>query len=198
MKLIAICGGIGSGKSVISQILSLLGYEVYDCDSRAKLLMDNSEEIKTELFDYFGNEVLDSDRNINRRYLSKRIFGDIEALNRVNSIVHPRVVSEIVSLAKNSRNDCYFFETALPQESGLDSIADEVWLVTAPVEERIARVQRRNGMSRDQVMRRINSQDYSNIQNDNVKIIVNDGRESIINQTCNLINTINNHKPQKL
>ena len=198
MKLIAICGGIGSGKSVISHILSLLGYEVYDCDSRAKLLMDNSEEIKTELFDYFGNEVLDSDRNINRRYLSKRIFGDIEALNRVNSIVHPRVVSEIVSLAKNSRNDCYFFETALPQESGLDRISDEVWLVTAPVEERIARVQRRNGMSRDQVMRRINSQDYSNIQNDNVKIIVNDGRESIINQTCNLINTIYNHKPQKL
>ena len=190
MKLIAICGGIGSGKSVISHILSLLGYEVYDCDSRAKLLMDNSEEIKTELFDYFGNEVLDSDRNINRRYLSKRIFGDIEALNRVNSIVHPRVVSEIVSLAKNSRNDCYFFETALPQESGLDRISDEVWLVTAPVEERIARVQRRNGMSRDQVMRRINSQDYSNIQNDNVNIIVNDGRESIINQTCNLINTI--------
>ena len=198
MKLIAICGGIGSGKSVISQILSLLGYEVYDCDSRAKLLMDNSEEIKTELFDYFGNEVLDSDRNINRRYLSKRIFGDIEALNRVNSIVHPRVVTEIVSLAKNSRNDCFFFETALPQESGLDRISDEVWLVTAPIEERIARVQRRNGMSRDQVMRRINSQDYSNIQNDNVKIIVNDGRESIINQTCNLINTIYNHKPQKL
>lgn len=187
MKLIAICGGIGSGKSVISHILTLMGYEVYDCDSRAKALMDGSEEIKAELCDAFGDEVLTSDRRINRKYLSEKIFGNKESLSRVNSIVHPRVVAEIISLAQNCQSDYYFFETALPQESGLDKVADEVWLVTAPVEERITRVQLRNGLSREQVLSRINSQDYSNIQNENVKTIVNDGVQSVFKKLYNII-----------
>ncbi len=187
MKLIAICGGIGSGKSVISHILTLMGYEVYDCDSRAKALMDGSEEIKAELCNAFGDEVLTSDRRINRKYLSEKIFGNKESLSRVNSIVHPRVVAEIISLAQNCQSDYYFFETALPQESGLDKVADEVWLVTAPVEERIARVQLRNGLSRQQVLSRINSQDYSNIQNENVKTIVNDGVQSVLCQLIKLL-----------
>lgn len=187
MKLIAICGGIGSGKSVISHILTLMGYEVYDCDSRAKALMDGSEEIKAELCNAFGDEVLTSDCRINRKYLSEKIFGNKESLSRVNSIVHPRVVAEIISLAQNCQSDYYFFETALPQESGLDKVADEVWLVTAPVEERIARVQLRNGLSRQQVLSRINSQDYSNIQNENVKTIVNDGVQSVLCQLIKLL-----------
>lgn len=187
MKLIAICGGIGSGKSVISHILTLMGYEVYDCDSRAKALMDGSEEIKAELCNAFGDEVLTSDRRINRKYLSEKIFGNKESLSRVNSIVHPRVVAEIISLAQNCQSDYYFFETALPQESGLDKVADEVWLVTAPVEERITRVQLRNGLSREQVLSRINSQDYSNIQNENVKTIVNDGVQSVFKKLYNII-----------
>lgn len=188
MKLVAISGGIGSGKSVVSHLLTLLGYSVYDCDSRAKLLMNRSEDVKRELREAFGDDVITPQETVNRDVLSKIIFGNAEALKTVNSIVHPRVVAEIMSLAGKCSDEYFFFETALPQESGLDKLADAVWLVTAPVETRIERVIKRSGLTREQVMARIASQDYSNIQNENIEYFINDEDKSLIQQVINHIN----------
>ena len=187
MKLVAISGGIGSGKSVVSHLLTLLGYSVYDCDSRAKLLMNRSEDVKQELREAFGDDVITPQGMVNRDVLSKIIFGNAEALKKVNSIVHPRVVAEIISLAGKCNDEYFFFETALPQESGLDKLADAVWLVTAPVEKRIERVIKRSGLTREQVMARIASQDYSNIKNNRVEYIINDENKSLINQILTLL-----------
>lgn len=187
MKLVAISGGIGSGKSVVSHLLTLLGYSVYDCDSRAKLLMNRSEDVKRELREAFGDDVITPQETVNRDVLSKIIFGNAEALKKVNSIVHPRVVAEIMSLAGKCNDEYFFFETALPQESGLDKLADAVWLVTAPVEKRIERVIKRSGLTREQVMARIASQDYSNIKNNRVEYIINDENKSLTNQLLTLL-----------
>ena len=187
MKLVAISGGIGSGKSVVSHLLTLLGYSVYDCDSRAKLLMNRSEDVKRELREAFGDDVITPQETVNRGVLSKIIFGNAEALKTVNSIVHPRVVAEIISLAGKCNDEYFFFETALPQESGLDKLADAVWLVTAPVEKRIERVIKRSGLTREQVMARIASQDYSNIKNNRVEYIINDENKSLTNQLLTLL-----------
>lgn len=187
MKLVAISGGIGSGKSVVSHLLTLLGYSVYDCDSRAKLLMNRSEDVKRELHEAFGDDVITPQGMVNRDVLSKIIFGNAEALKTVNSIVHPRVVAEIMSLAGKCNDEYFFFETALPQESGLDKLADAVWLVTAPVETRIERVIKRSGLTREQVMARIASQDYSNIKNNRVEYIINDENKSLTNQLLTLL-----------
>ena len=187
MKLVAISGGIGSGKSVVSHLLTLLGYSVYDCDSRAKLLMNRSEDVKRELREAFGDDVITPQETVNRDVLSKIIFGNAEALKTVNSIVHPRVVAEIMSLAGKCNDEYFFFETALPQESGLDKLADAVWLVTAPVETRIERVIKRSGLTREQVMARIASQDYSNIKNNRVEYIINDENKSLTNQLLTLL-----------
>ncbi len=187
MKLVAISGGIGSGKSVVSHLLTLLGYSVYDCDSRAKLLMNRSEDVKRELREAFGDDVITHQGMVNRDVLSKIIFGNAEALKTVNSIVHPRVVAEIMSLAGKCNDEYFFFETALPQESGLDKLADAVWLVTAPVEKRIERVIKRSGLTREQVMARIASQDYSNIKNNRVEYIINDENKSLTNQLLTLL-----------
>ena len=187
MKLVAISGGIGSGKSVVSHLLTLLGYSVYDCDSRAKLLMNRSEDVKQELREAFGDDVITPQETVNRDVLSKIIFGNAEALKKVNSIVHPRVVAEIMSLAGKCSDEYFFFETALPQESGLDKLADAVWLVTAPVETRIERVIKRSGLTREQVMARIASQDYSNIKNNREEYIINDENKSLTNQLLTLL-----------
>ena len=187
MKLVAISGGIGSGKSVVSHLLTLLGYSVYDCDSRAKLLMNRSEDVKRELREAFGDDVITPQGMVNRDVLSKIIFGNAEALKKVNSIVHPRVVAEIMSLAGKCNDEYFFFETALPQESGLDKLADAVWLVTAPLETRIERVIKRSGLTREQVMARIASQDYSNIKNNRVEYIINDENKSLTNQLLTLL-----------
>ena len=86
-RLTAITGGIGAGKSVVSRILIAMGYEVYDSDSRAKRLMDSSDEIKQQIAETFGQATISADGQINRPLLSSIVFSDPGALARLNTSV---------------------------------------------------------------------------------------------------------------
>ena len=187
MRIIAITGGIGSGKSVVSSILRKLGYAVYDCDSRAKQLMATSADIKQELSEAFGADVVSTDGTICAPRLAAKVFGDKEALLRLNGIVHPRVKHDILRWAEavaSTHGDCrVFVETAILHESGLDAIVDEEWQVTAPEEVRVARVMKRNGISDADVRRRIASQSSYTAGT----VIVNDGVTAILPQIMKLI-----------
>ncbi len=187
MKLIGIVGGIGSGKSVVSHILTLLNYEVYDCDSNAKLLMNTSAELQEELKSNFGENVINERGEVDRAVLSGIIFNDAAALAKVNSIVHPRVIADILIKAENSSSEIFFFETALPHESGLDKMAHEIWHVVAPEDLRIERVMARSNMSREQVKSRIDSQDLSVIDNQNIRVINNDNACALLPQIANIL-----------
>ena len=94
-RIIAIAGGIGSGKSVVSAILRLIGYVVYDCDSEAKLLMNTSVAIKNDLITAFGSDSITKEGYINTKYISSIVFKDKSVLTKINSIVHPRVKEDI-------------------------------------------------------------------------------------------------------
>ncbi|MDE6458817.1 MAG: dephospho-CoA kinase, partial [Muribaculum sp.] len=85
-SLIAIAGGIGSGKSVVSRILRAMGCKVYDCDSEARRLMDNDEVIKCRLAEMIAPEVILHDRSIDRRRLAEIVFADRRKLETLNSI----------------------------------------------------------------------------------------------------------------
>lgn len=190
MRIIAITGGIGSGKSVVSTILRKLGYAVYDCDSRAKLLIATSADIKRELAEAFGADVVAADGTICAPRLAAKVFGDNEALMRLNGIVHPRVKQDILRWAEgiaSSNVDCcecrVFVETAILHESGLDTIVDEEWQVTAPEDVRVARVMKRNGISEADVRRRIASQSNYTAG----IVIVNDGVTAILPQIMMLM-----------
>lgn len=157
-RIIAITGGIGAGKSVVSSILRVAGYHVYDCDSRAKQLMNTSVAIKQSLTENFGQDIYNGD-NLNKSRLSDIIFNDYNALQLVNSIVHPAVRHDIAQWEQEHHGQTpLFVETAILKEGGLDEIVDEVWNVTAPIEIRIERVVKRNATSRSKVIERINSQ----------------------------------------
>lgn len=159
--LIAITGGIGSGKSVISSILRVCGYKVYDCDINAKLLMDNSNDIKREISVRIDNSVITSQGDINRTLLSSIVFGNQSKLNILNKIVHGAVRTDIIKWRDaNADNPYLFIETAILYQSGLDIIVDEVWEVTAPEKIRVDRVMKRNNFNREQVIARIGSQKY--------------------------------------
>lgn len=156
MKRIAIIGGIGSGKSVVSRLLSLMGYPVYDCDSNAKRLMDESEDIHRGLVDIFGPPAV-TPEGINRAYISSIAFKDAEKLSKLNSLVHPAVLHDFDRWAQQN-GEIVFVETAILSESGMSKSVDAVWSVEAPLECRVERVMVRNAMSRQDVMRRISSQ----------------------------------------
>ena len=156
MKRIAIIGGIGSGKSVVSRLLSLMGYPVYDCDSNAKRLMDESEDIHRGLVDIFGPHAV-TPEGINRAYIASIAFKDAEKLSKLKSMVHPVVLHDFDRWAQQN-GEIVFVETAILSESGMSKSVDAVWSVEAPLECRVERVMVRNAMSRQDVMRRISSQ----------------------------------------
>lgn len=184
---IAITGGIGSGKSVVSRIVSAMGYPVYDCDSRAKFLMDSSAGIKRQLAETISPEVIIED-NINRPLLAEIVFNDSEALLNLNSIVHSAVREDFVSF-RNCHKGTIFFETAILGESGFTLLADEIWIVDAPLELRIKRVMSRNNLTRRQVEARITSQKSytSNVQGIKTFTIVNDGVMPLLQQVTELL-----------
>lgn len=156
-KRIAIIGGIGSGKSVVSQILRVMGFPVYDCDAEAKRLMDNSQKIKSRIVDAFGEESL-LNGQLNRPYLATMVFGYPENLKKLNGIVHPEVHADFEQWVAECNAGAVFVETAILFESGMDALIDEIWLVDALEDIRVARVVKRNGLPVEQVQARIRSQ----------------------------------------
>ena len=189
--MIVIAGGIGAGKSVVSRILSAMGGAVYDCDSRAKQLMDNSDAIKNAIATRISPAAIRPDQTIDRQRLAEIVFSDSAMLKTLNGIVHSAVKDDILSLASGmSADSTLFVETAIPHESGIDILADEIWLVTAPEKVRVERVMARSGMTSDQVLARIRSQQNEEAAlraNPKTVEIVNDGEEAMLPQIVKLL-----------
>lgn len=159
--MIGICGGIGSGKSVVSRILRLRGEAVYDCDLEAKRIMDGSREVLDALNERYGEEVCPVGGPICRPELAKRVFGSDEERLWLNSLVHRLVREDVarwnVSQMKKGAKRC-FVESAILATSGLSAMCDEIWLVTASEDVRIARIEQRDSLDDAAIRKRIQSQ----------------------------------------
>ncbi len=190
MRLIAITGGIGSGKSVVSQVLRVMGFQVYDCDNRAKALMVESNEVRQQLIKAFGKETYNADKSLNRVHLSAAAFGNAKALELLNSIVHPATASDMLHWARQqaaSGAQEAFVETALLRTAGLHRLVDEVWHVTAPASVRIPRVMSRSGLTAAQVQERIDAQRIEEEVAHGEHVIVNDGATAVLPQVIQLL-----------
>ncbi|MCM1051982.1 MAG: dephospho-CoA kinase [Paenibacillus sp.] len=192
-RLIAITGGIGSGKSVVSRILDAMGYPVYDCDSRAREIMDNNDAIKQAIADNIAPACI-KDGEIDRKELSATVFSSPEKLEILNGIVHGAVRDHLAlwHSSEHQADPICFVETAILYQSGLDAMVDEVWHVDAPCEVRVERVMKRNGLSRDEVLARIESQDsfIPTSVHPATKLIDNDGDTAILPQIERMISQV--------
>ena len=171
MLVVGLTGGIGSGKTTIAKMLMLKGIPVYDSDKRAKLLMQNSSEIKDALKLEFGEEVYNNE-GLNREYLANIVFVDREKLRILNSIVHPVVAKDFQDWIADQDSEIVVKEAAILFESGAYKSCDVNVTVYADVEERIERVQKRDGVSREQVLSRINNQWTDLQRNEKADIII--------------------------
>lgn len=158
MIKLAIVGGIGSGKSVVSRMLGIMGVPVYDCDCRAKELMVQDPHIVQELKRMFGDECYDADGGLNRGYLASCIFVDERNTKRVNALVHPVVTADFCAWAQRQCVPVVAVETALLYESGMAEVVDRTLLVWTDKETSIKRTISRSGMSRTQVLNRMAKQ----------------------------------------
>lgn len=176
MKRIAVAGGIGAGKSVVSRVLRVMGYAVYDSDSEARRLMDISDSIKSFIRKEIHHDAVTDDGIIDRSLLGEIVFADESSRLMLNSAVHAAVRDDFMRWCGTVHAPVVFVECAILCESGLLRCVDEVWEVTAPVGLRIERVCRRNSLSRELVLRRIESQknEAEAMKDVRRKVIIND------------------------
>lgn len=138
--LVGITGGIGSGKSTVARIFSILGIPIYYADDRAKWLMANDPKLKKQIMDHFGNESYSEDGILNRAFLATKVFADEEKVKIINSLVHPAVRLDFENWS-NAQNSHYVLkEAALLFETGSYKDLDKVINVSTPIKIRISRV----------------------------------------------------------
>ena len=142
---IGITGGIGSGKSLICRIFHCLGVPIYDADSHAKNLMTTDGILVDQIKKEFGSLSYDTKGGLNRKYLSEVVFNDEKELQKLNSLVHPRVANDYDQWLTRNKESVYIIkEAALLFEAGSSVSMDKVIVVTAPENIRIARVLNRD------------------------------------------------------
>lgn len=157
MIKVAVCGGIGSGKSTVCRMFAERGVALYDSDSRAKALMNESESLRLELIAEFGEECYEGGL-LNRPLLAEKVFGSDEKLARLNAIVHPAVKEDFLRWADEQEGEYCILESAILFESGFDKLVDKVVAILAPVSLRIERAMQRDGATREQIEARIKTQ----------------------------------------
>ena len=161
MLVIGLTGGIGTGKSEVSRILQGLGATVIDADRVGHEAYRPHSYAWREVVDTFGEAILAPTGEIDRKLLGAVVFNDPDARAKLNSIMHPRmaeIIREKIADLGRQGTDVVVLEAALLVEAGWDSFVDEVWVTCSPEDEVVDRLRRRNGLSEEEIMRRIRSQ----------------------------------------
>ena len=161
MLVIGLAGGIGSGKSSVSGMLKNLGAIIIDADKLGHEVYLPGTEGLREVVSEFGEDILSSNGEIDRGILGSKVFGSPEAMAKLNAIVWPRIKNKVTELIEENSQlgtEVLVLDAAVLIEAGWTSVVDEVWVVTAPVDQIISRLESRNGITEEQAMSRINSQ----------------------------------------
>lgn len=162
MLTIGLTGGIGSGKSAVAAMLAQLGAPILDADKVGHAIYQPGGPAYTDVVAAFGEGILAADRTVDRKKLGPLVFGDPAALKRLNSIVHPKMLAQmremVAEMRRNGERRPIVIEAAILIEANWQPLCDEIWLVTAPPEQVIMRVERQRGMQRAQTEARISAQ----------------------------------------
>ena len=157
MLKIGLTGGIGSGKSTVAKIFETLGIPVYYADTEAKRLMNSSETLKKVIRQNFGEATYENDQ-LNRKYLAGIVFNNPEKLELLNALIHPVTINDAEQWMQQQSAPYSIKEAALLFESGAAENLDLIVGVYAPQALRIKRVMKRDGLTADEIMKRINRQ----------------------------------------
>jgi dephospho-CoA kinase len=162
MLKIGLTGGIGSGKSAASSIMTKLGSYIFDADAEAKKILNENKNVQNDIIAEFGDDVLDHNGLIDKKKLAKVAFQDEDHQIILNSIIHPFVFKELDKqfnkISKQNKHVSFIVDGALIFESGLDQHLDSVILIASLLKYRIERVFKRGNLSREDILRRIDLQ----------------------------------------
>ncbi|GAI70786.1 unnamed protein product, partial [marine sediment metagenome] len=157
MKVIGLTGGIGSGKSTVSQLLAELGAVILNADEVGHKALKPDTEIWRQVVAAFGRQILTPDGNIDRKKLGNIVFSNPESLSRLNQIMHPRMCALVKAQLEGYRRQgtrVVVLEAPLLLEAGWTSLVDEVWVTTAPEATVLKRLEERTGLSQAESLTR--------------------------------------------
>lgn len=186
---IGITGGIGSGKSLICKMFNCLGVPSYDADSRAKRLMTTDGILVEAIKKEFGSLSYHSDGRLNREFIRSIVFNSKKRLQSLNGLVHPRVAIDYANWVESHSQHPYVIrEAALLFESGSADLQDQVIVVSAPEDLRIARVLERDPQRTETEVKNIMKSQMS--EEEKLKkadfVIINDDTKMVIPQVLKL------------
>lgn len=184
--IVGLTGGIGTGKTTVAKVFEMLGAKLFYSDDNAKQQYF-VPEIKKQIIDLLGAGSYLSENTIDRKYISQQIFSDTRLLQKLNSIIHPAVVNDFNVFVSKHPNCIIIKESALLFETGLWKGLDKIILVVSPLELRIERVMKRDGISKEEVQSKIKSQlsDTEKLNRADF-IIQNSEREFVIEQCLSI------------
>lgn len=158
MLRIGITGGIGSGKTTVANLFAELNIPIIDSDEIARSLLDPGEETYGSVVNTFGKSILLTNKSINRSKLRNLIFSDDNSKKLIEEILHPEVHKKIVNETSKLQSPYCIIVIPLLLEADFLDLVDRVLVVDADESVRIARVFERSGMSRQEIIKIINSQ----------------------------------------
>ncbi len=174
--IIGITGGIGSGKSLACEYFKKLGCKIFYADEIAKNLYFSNKKLRAALVKQFGEKILNENGLLNFPEFRKIVFKSDANQKRVNKIVHPFVISEILSQSKKARSKIVIVEAALIFESGFEKYNDYTILIYSSIKNRTERVQKRSKLSKSVIKSIMKLQMPENEKRQKADIVIeNDG-----------------------
>lgn len=183
---VGLTGGIGSGKSTVAKIFSVLGIPVYYADIEAKRLMNEDPDLKKNIIDVFGETAYMNDQ-LNRSYISSIVFNQPERLKLLNELVHPVTKKDGEAWIERQTTPYAIHEAALIFEANVNEKLDYVIGVSSPIELRVKRAMDRDNVTAEEVKKRMSRQMNEEIKMSKCDFILyNDEKQLLIPQVISL------------
>lgn len=192
MIVIGLTGGIGTGKTTVSEYLTEKGFPVIDADKLAREIVEPGMKALKAIKLEFGIDMINLDGSLNRKKLGDAVFSDREKLLKLNRITHKeildRIKMKILELERENAN-LIFIDAPLLFETGIDSMVHETWVIDAPVNLRNERVKKRDSMSDEDIKFRIANQMDQRIKNTKATVVIDNslGMEELYKKIDQLI-----------
>lgn len=154
--IIGLTGGIGTGKSTASNFFKEFGCHIISADDVYSRLIKKNSPLYRRIVKAFGKQILDKNKNIDRRILGAIVFNNKKKLKQLNTITHPEIIKEII--AKIKKNKVNIVEAPLLFEANMENMFDNIIVIKCKKDIQVRRLIKKTGLTREEILQRINSQ----------------------------------------